>query len=108
MCSFSTASEDILFHRAADEMLEEAVALGDKQTRRVLQLQRAVAKTRQTLAACLLRSSLAARGRAACTQVLHRWRHQMDLAARQRAAADAKSARDGAGRAREAARTSET
>ena len=75
---------------------------GDAQTRRVLQLQKAVratcptaclqsmdcdgmrwiamdclphqvGATRRTLAACLLRASLAAAGRGRCAHALHRW-----------------------------------
>lgn len=95
--------------RAADAegMLHEAIAVGDAQTRRVLQLQRAVSATRRTLAACLLRSSLSAVGRARCAHAIHRWALSISAHAKQRAVLDAKAARDGANRARDTAKASE-
>ena len=91
----------------AEGMLHEAIAAGDAQTRRVLQLQKAVGATRRTLAACLLRSSLSASGRTRCAHMLHRWALVLSAKTAQRALADAKSARDGASRARETAKASE-
>ena len=92
----------------AEGMLHEAIAVGDAQTRRVLQLQRAVGSTRRTLAACLLRSHLSAGGRAACARALHRWALAVSAHVKQRAMLDAKTARDDANRARDNAKASES
>ena len=88
-------------------MLHEAIKAGDAQTRRVLQLQRAVGQTRRTLAACLLRACLSAAGRSQCAHAIRVWSLCLLANARQRATLDAKQARDGASRARETARASE-
>ena len=91
----------------ADGMLHEAVQMGDAQTRRVLQLQRAVGVTRRALAGCLLRACLAAAGRSQCAHLFRRWLASISALGMGRASADARSARADAEKARSTARSAE-
>ncbi|KOO26991.1 hypothetical protein Ctob_000872 [Chrysochromulina tobinii] len=88
-------------------MLQEAIQAGDAQTRRVLQLQKAVGATRRTLAACLLRASLAAAGRGRCAHALHRWAVAVHAHERIRTVLDVRTANKAAEVARSTARTAE-
>jgi hypothetical protein len=92
----------------AEGMLQEAIQVGDQQTRRVLQLQRAVGQTRRTLAACLLRSSVAAAGRQLVAKALRWWALVLATQVARQAVADVKAAREQGQKAREAARGSES
>ena len=111
----AAARDEVLWARGstqraseAEGMIHEAIAAGDMQTRRVLQLQRAVGATRRTLAACLLRSSLSAKGRSRCAYAIFRWVLALGSHARHKAVMDAKSARDAAKRVRHNADASES
>ena len=66
-----TASE-ASFASSQRELLEEAVRLGDAQTRRALHLQASVTLSRQALGRSLLRASSKASDRAACAAAVRR------------------------------------
>ena len=112
--SLDAAHDEILWARGArDKVVEaegklsEAREANDAQTRRVLQLQRAVGNTRRTLAACLVRSCLSAVGRGHCAYVLRRWALTISMKLRTSVLLDLKTARDGGKSARETAKLSE-
>ena len=73
----------------------------------MLQLQKAVGATRRSLAACLLRSSLAAAGRARCTHALRCWAASLAAHERVRQLLDVRSANRAAETARTTARSAE-
>ena len=87
-----TASE-ASFASSQREQLEEAVRLGDAQTRRALHLQASVTLSRQALGRSLLRASSKASDRAACGAAVRRWSLAIAGAAHVRALGAARQAR---------------